>query len=86
MHTDSMRMTMDQILNEIREWADEDVAELVDRIYCVTYGEIDQAVEAAWREEVNRRVADLESGHVQGIPLEGALAKARAIVAAAHEN
>jgi hypothetical protein len=81
-----MRMTMDQILNEIREWADEDGAELVDRIYCVTYGEIDQAVEAAWREEVNRRVADLESGYVQGIPLEGALAKARAIVAATHEN
>lgn len=86
MHTDSMRMTMDQILDEIREWADEDVAELVDRIYCVTYGEIDRAVEAASREEVNRRVADLESGLVQGIPLEGAQSKARAIVAAAHEN
>ena len=30
------------------------------RLSCITYGEIDQGVEAAWREEVNRRVADLE--------------------------
>lgn len=80
MHTESMGVTMDQIVEETREWPEEDVAELVDRIYRAKYGDIPAAVEAAWREEINRRIADLESGRVQGIPLEETLAKARAIV------
>ena len=79
MHTESMGVTMDQIVAETREWPEEDVAELVDRIYRAKYGDIPAAVEAAWREEINRRIADLESGRVQGIPLEETLAKARAI-------
>lgn len=41
------------------------------------------AVEAVWYEEINRRITDLESGRVQGIPIEETLAKARAIVEAA---
>jgi putative addiction module component (TIGR02574 family) len=80
MHTESMGVTMDQIVEETREWPEEDVAELVDRIYRARYGDIPTAVEAAWREEINRRIADLESGRVQGIPFEETLAKARAIV------
>jgi putative addiction module component (TIGR02574 family) len=80
MHTDSMGMTMDQIVDETREWPEEDVAELVDRIYRVKYGDIPPAVEAAWHEEIQRRISDLESDRVQGIPLEETLAKARAIV------
>ena len=75
-----MRLTMDQIVNETREWPEEDVAELVDRIYRVRYGEIPLTIEASWHGEVRRRVADLESGRVQGIPLEETLAKARAMV------
>jgi hypothetical protein len=30
-----------------------------------------------WNEETRRRIADMESGKVQGIPLEETLAKAR---------
>jgi putative addiction module component (TIGR02574 family) len=37
------------------------------------------AVDKAWHEEIGRRIADLESGKVQGIPLEETLAKARKI-------
>ena len=81
MHTDSMRMTMDQIVDETREWSEEDVAELVDCVYHVRYGDIPRAVESAWDKEIRVRIADLESGRVQGIPLEETLAKARAIVA-----
>jgi putative addiction module component (TIGR02574 family) len=80
MHTNSMGMTMDQIVDETREWPEEDVAELVDRIYRVKYGDTSPAIEAAWREEIHRRIAELESGRVQGIPLEETLAKARSIV------
>lgn len=79
MHTDSMRMAIEQIVDGIREWSEEDVAELVDRIYRIKYGDISPAIEAAWQEETHRRIADLESGRVQGILLEDALAKARAI-------
>jgi hypothetical protein len=32
-------MTSDQIVDETRKWPDEDVAELVDRIYRVRYGD-----------------------------------------------
>lgn len=42
-------------------------------------GDQTQDVESAWREEIDRRIAELESDLVQGIPLEETLAKARAI-------
>jgi hypothetical protein len=32
-----------------------------------------------WHDETRRRIADMESGKVQGIPLEETLAKARKI-------
>jgi putative addiction module component (TIGR02574 family) len=37
----------------------------------------DETTEAAWSEEIHRRITDLETGRVQGIPLEETLAKAR---------
>lgn len=40
----------------------------------------DEPTEAAWHEEIHRRITDLESGRIQGIPLEETLAKARMIV------
>jgi putative addiction module component (TIGR02574 family) len=43
------------------------------------YGDADPAVERAWHDEIQRRVADMESGNVQGIPLEETLARARNI-------
>jgi putative addiction module component (TIGR02574 family) len=54
------------------------VADLVDRIFR-KYGEVDPLVDKAWHQEIGRRIADLESGKVQGIPLEETLAKARKI-------
>ncbi len=34
-------------------------------------------IEAAWSEEIQRRVNDIESGNVKGIPAAQAMAKAR---------
>jgi hypothetical protein len=48
----------------------------------MTIGQADDQtpdIESAWREEIGRRIADLENDLVQGIPLEETLAKARAI-------
>lgn len=79
MHTESMPITMDQMVDETQDWPEDDVAELVDRIYRVRYGDISRAMEVAWDKEIHLRIADFESGRVGGIPLEETLAKARAI-------
>jgi hypothetical protein len=80
MHTAAMPMTLDQIVEETSQWPEDAVADLVDRILLAKHGGLDPAVDTAWREESRRRLAELESGQVQGIPLEETLAKARQIV------
>lgn len=79
MHFDSTRMTGSQIVGETRKLPEEDEAEVADRIDCLGRDDVFRAVEAAWQQEIHRRIADLESGRTQGIPLEETLAKARAI-------
>jgi putative addiction module component (TIGR02574 family) len=74
-----MQLSADQIVEETREWPDDAVADLVDRIMRAKYGDADPVIERAWRDEIQRRVADMEGGKVQGIPLEETLAKARTI-------
>lgn len=44
------------------------------------FGADDAATDAALRATAQRRLAELESGQVQGVPLEETLAKARAIL------
>ena len=74
-----MQLSADQIVEETRKWPDDAVADLVDRIMRAKYGDPDPAIERAWRDEVQRRVADMEGGKVLGIPLEETLARARTI-------
>jgi putative addiction module component (TIGR02574 family) len=42
--------------------------------------EFDASVEEAWSDEVKRRIAELESGAVQGVPAEKVLARARRVL------
>ena len=44
------------------------------------HGGMEPEVEAAWKTEINRRIAEIEEGKVQGIPVEEVLAQARKIV------
>ena len=67
-------------MDETRDWPEDTIADLIDPIWTAKYGDADPAVERAWREEIRRRAAELEGGQVQGIPLEEALARARAII------
>jgi hypothetical protein len=83
MQTHEMQLSADQIVEETSDWPEDAVADLVDRILRAKYGEIDPSVDKAWQDETRRRIADLESGKVQGIRLEGTLAKAREITAQA---
>jgi hypothetical protein len=73
MQTPQMQLSADQIVEETSDWPEDAVADLIDRILRAKYGEADPSV------ETRRRIADMESGRVQGIPLEETLAKARKI-------
>jgi putative addiction module component (TIGR02574 family) len=74
-----MPITLDQIVEETLEMPAEVVAELVDRIMVARHGGIEPPVAAAWKAETDRRIAEIEAGRVQGVPLEESLARARKI-------
>ena len=79
MQTHEMHLSADQIVEETSDWPEDAVADLVDRILRAKYGEVDPSADKAWQDETRRRIADMERGIVQGIPLEETLAKARKI-------
>jgi putative addiction module component len=74
-----MRLSADQIVEQTSDWPEDALADLIDRILRAKYGDVDPLVDRGWHEETQRRIADMESGKVQGIPLEETLEKARKI-------
>jgi putative addiction module component (TIGR02574 family) len=66
-------------MEEARHWPPEKVGELVGRLTEDLHAS-DQEVEAAWRTEVDRRVEEIQSGKVQGIPAEEVSARIRKII------
>jgi putative addiction module component (TIGR02574 family) len=74
-----MPLALDQIVEETRNTPRELVAELVDRIMIERRGGVEAAVASAWKAEADRRIAEIESGKVRGVPLEESLARARKI-------
>ena len=74
-----MPLTLDQIVEETRNMPDEVVAELVDRIMVERHGGVEASVASAWKAGTDRRIAEIESGKVKGVPLEESLARARKI-------
>jgi len=71
-------MTLDQIVEETRQLTREQVAELVERLAEDLHAS-DPETDAAWKTEVDRRVSEIQSGQVQGIPLEESFARIRKI-------
>jgi putative addiction module component (TIGR02574 family) len=74
-----MQLSADQIVEETSDWPEDAVADLVDRILRAKYGEVDPTVDKAWQDETRRRIADMETDRVEGIPLDETLARARNI-------
>ena len=68
-------MTTDQIEQELMKLPAADRARLAERL--IASLDEDAEVEAAWKAEVRRRDAELQSGAVQGIPVEDALTTIR---------
>jgi putative addiction module component (TIGR02574 family) len=72
-------MTLDQIVEETRQWPPEKVGELVGRL-TENLHTSDPEIEAAWQSEIARRVEEIQSGKVQGIPGDEVSARVRKIV------
>ena len=71
-------MTLEQIVEETRHWQPEKVGELVGRLSEDLHAS-DPETEAAWKTEIARRVEEIQTGKVQGIPVEQSLARIRKI-------
>jgi hypothetical protein len=72
-------ISLDQIVDETREIPGEVVAELIDRILAARHGGIDSSVSSAWKTETDRRIAEIQSGAVKGVPIDESLGRARKI-------
>ena len=75
-----MPMTVDQVLAETSHWPIDQVETLFERLLLSNYRLPDPKVDAAWAEEIKRRIDDIESGREVGIPGEEVMARARKIV------
>lgn len=73
-------MTVDQVLAETSHWPIDQVETLFERLLLSNYRLPDPKVDAAWAEEIKRRIDDIESGREVGIPGEEVMARARKIV------
>lgn len=73
----AMPITLDEIVEEAREMPGDVVAELIDRIMLARHGGVEPSVATAWKAETDRRIAEIESGQVAGVPLAASLARAR---------
>ena len=74
-----MPMTLDEIVEETRNWPPERVGELVGRLTEDLHAS-DPEIEAAWKTEVNRRIEEIESGKVKGVSAEEVSARIQKIL------
>ena len=72
-------LTLEQIIEDTRHWPPEKVGELVGRLTEDLHAS-DPETEAAWKAEIDRRIEEIQSGEVQGIPGEEVSARIRKIV------
>ncbi len=79
MYFQSMPLTPDQIVEEVRHWPAQCVTDLLDRLTTTLHAD-DSGVEGAWKQEARRRITEIESGAAQGIPGEAVSARIRKLV------
>jgi putative addiction module component (TIGR02574 family) len=75
-----MPLTADQIIEATQEWPQDVVAELIERIVLSRHGGIAPKVEKAWAGEINRRIEEIRTGKVKGIPGEEVSARIRKLL------
>jgi putative addiction module component (TIGR02574 family) len=75
-----MPLTLDEIVQETRNWPPERVGELVGRLTEDLHAS-DPKIEAAWKKEIDRRVEEIQSGKVKGVPPKVVSARIQKILA-----
>ena len=75
----AMPMTLDQIVEETRSWPPEQVGELVGRLTEDLHASSPE-IETAWKTEIDRRIAEIESGKVKGVSPEVVAARIQKIL------
>jgi putative addiction module component (TIGR02574 family) len=73
-----MARDVSELFREASELSETDRAELAGLLLESLEGEPDEGVEAAWAEEIERRVRQIEAGEVKTIPWEEVRAKLHA--------
>ena len=79
-HIPGMAMSVEQIISEARQLPREQAAELIDRLLVETLGRADPDIDAAWRKEIQQRIADIQSGKEIGVGGDEVMAELRKIV------
>jgi putative addiction module component (TIGR02574 family) len=75
-----LSLTLKELYAETRQLPREQAAELIDLLLADAFSQPDPAIDEAWGREIDRRLAELESGTVNSIPAEEVMAKARKLV------
>jgi hypothetical protein len=63
-----MPLSFNEIVDETRQWPEDAVAELVDRIMLARHGHLDPVIEESWRAVLMQRSAAIRNGTVEGVP------------------
>ncbi len=66
-----------EIENEVLKWSPTERVSLAERLLESVTDFVTEEIDVAWRAEISRRVAAVESGRVITIPSRGVFAKAR---------
>ena len=72
-------ITLEQIVEETRQWPAERLGELVDRLSAELHP-VDAEYDAAWKQEARRRLAGIEDGSAEAVDGELVAARVRKIV------
>ena len=75
-----MATPVDEVLSQTRTWPREAVIELIQKLHAELEPSIAPDIEQAWKEEALNRWRDLETGAVQGVPLEEVRRQMRALL------
>jgi putative addiction module component (TIGR02574 family) len=74
-----MPITLDEIVEATKNWPPERVSELVHRLTEDLHASAPE-IEADWKSEIDRRIEEIESGKVKGIPAEEVSARIQKIL------
>ena len=75
-----MPMTTQQIVSEARQLSTEQMNELIDQLLAECFARPDPEIDDVWRTETRRRISEIRSGKVIGIPGDEVMAEVRKIV------